>query len=1232
MNIKLALHVALYILSALIATAASAQTTGTLRGTITDQGGGALPGADVTLVAENTRSTRTLVTDDRGEFEFQALAVGRYIIRVTLMGFLPVERSGVEVVLGQTAVVTLQLPLTTAETVTVSADVIPQIQTSSTQIGGVTNSLAAANLPLNARDTYALLQLQPGVQAQIGSDSFAGSDQAGVVSVNGGRGRSNNFTVNGGDANDRYLALPAVQPTPDAIEEFRVITGAFDAEFGRSAGSVINVVTKSGTNSLRGNVFEFFRDEGLDSRGYFDTTKAKFSQHQYGLTLGGPLRRDRTFFFGSLERRQIVQGVASDVVGVPTPNERLGDCSAGAPFTGTLASSFLASHLSARPGCADAIAAAGGAPLAPGASYASLFPGNRIPLSCTDATALAVLDTYVPFANTADGRFQAVPDADRRNTQGTLKIDHALTTGQQLTAFIFGSRGREIEPFARLSGSGANLPGFGNATETRTWQAVLGHTWARSRSSVVNEFRFTTLRQSQPLYNSPITASDVSRTCGALPPDQCFADPTQPGVGIRPRVGAAHEGLPLISVAGGFSIGNNAQGEIPQTQTTFQIADTLSRTFGAHSLKIGADVRRTLYDMTNYGALNGQYGFVGGGPNDVGYDTLYPNVLLGLPDTYYQTAPSMSQFRYTTVYAFAQDTWRPRPGVTVNAGLRYELTTPPANDVLGRTQSVRLHAPSTQFPCALSPTNPLVAVFGTTDCNPGSPGEAVFPLGLVVPGDPGVEPGLSATYKKGFAPRAGLAWSPQWSDGWKAALTGGPDRSSIRAGWGIYYDGLVEGLILAQLVPQPPYGGSSSIANGLFSTPLLGQDGTRYANPFDGILAPQRGEPVDFSVFRPILLYGQQPADLKPQYAHQYHVTVQRQLPGHMMAQAGYVGTLGRRLLATRDINPGMSETCLDLNQIPGMACGPFGADSTYVVPANAIPEGVTLRLPYGSVPFVTGPNPEPITLVGLRPYSSPFCEPTTGRGCPPDGIPVFSSLFQRDNLAESRYDALQTLVEKRFSRGLQFQAVYTLSTSVDTASSFENIVNPFDVTRSRALSLFHARHRFVLNAYWEVPYTGHPGLLRALDDWSLSPIITLQSGFPIRITASDDRELLTSVDFEMPGQPDQITSLLPLDPRQHGDLYFDPATFAPQALGTIGNAPRTVCCGPGIRSIDIALQRSIRVSTRARLQLRAEVFNLLNTVNFNNPVGDISDRDNFGRVLRAKAPRQVQLAVKLFY
>jgi len=300
------------------------QTTGILRGVIRDPTGLPIADAAVTVRQSGAAFERRALSAADGTFEFVALPVGMYEVEASAEGFKTALQRDVEISIGRTSTLEIRLDLgVVTETITTTASA-QLIETANTQLGASVERRAVVALPLNARDTFQFLQLQPGVMSQLGADAIAGSDTPGIVSVNGGRGRSNNFNINGGDSNDRFLNLPAIQPSPDAIEEFRVLTNTFDAEHGRNSGSVVNVVTRSGTNEFHGNLFHFFRNKVLNSRGFFDTVRPDFQQNQFGGTLGGPIRRDRTFFFASYEGRKIRQGIPSDNVRVPTLAERRG--------------------------------------------------------------------------------------------------------------------------------------------------------------------------------------------------------------------------------------------------------------------------------------------------------------------------------------------------------------------------------------------------------------------------------------------------------------------------------------------------------------------------------------------------------------------------------------------------------------------------------------------------------------------------------------------------------------------------------------------------------------------------------------------------------------------------------------------------------------------------------------------------------------------------------------------
>jgi hypothetical protein len=1252
---------------------ASAQSTGgRIIGRVSDSTGAVITGANVSLVNEATGVNRQTKTDQNGDYAFVEVAPGSYRVEYSLQGFKKDVRSNITLDVNQvlTLNATMQ-PGAAQETIEVSSEA-PLVDTTSTQLGAVVNDRAVNQLPLNQRDTYQFLQLQPGVvspfAAGTGGNVVYGSDQTGAVSVNGGRGRSNNFSVNGGDANDQFVNLPAVQPSPDSIEEFRVLTNTFDAEYGRNSGSVVNVVTKSGTNRFHGDVYEFFRNDKLNARNYFEQTRPEFRQNQYGGTLGGPIKKDRTFFFLSYEGRRIRRPAASSIIPVPTAAERKGDFSEGfAPgdpnfptFPGTLTNSFA---LTQRAGCQAAVTALGGGAIGDGVTYQSIFPNNQVPIACMDPVALD-LTQFVPLPNRPDGTYQATVIGRTRGDQATLRLDHRINDKQNFSFYYYLNDDHTIQPFAFFQFAGANVPGFGSAVAERFQQWNLSHTW-NLNPTTINEARFTYMREGQRTFQHPVNTNNVIDSCPPSLPGQpvvttgpagnCFNDPADPGLGITPNLGPSREGLPFIQISGGFVLGNNGEGELPQVGNTFQWTDSLTKVKGKHTLKFGADVRRQRFDQTLYFDVNGEYFYFGGGPNDTGFQNFYPNYLLGFPDEYGQGSAQKEDVRSTSLSLFAQDSWKIKTNVTLNYGLRWELTTPIA-DVGHRVQTFRPGQQDTVFPCVIgSVGSGELGVPAGTPCGPGTALESVFPKGLVVPGDKGVPNGLTQTYYKAFAPRIGLAWSP-----------GTSGKTSIRAGFGLFYNP-IEQLVLEQFSAEPPFGGSSFVFNTLFDTPFLGQDGvTTNPNPFNGILTPKPNQNVDWSVFRPILLFGEFQPHMRSQYSDQYNFTIQRELVKDLLLQVGYVGTQAHRLLATHDINYANPQTCLDIINISNAnpaavtsfgsqaSCGQFLEDNQYTV---TVPQGFRFHMPNRSI-VTGGAGGTTLNFVGLRPFSSPYCDALTGNNCPSDGIPVFSNIFAQDTIANSAYNSLQVSLEKRFSHGLQLQGAYTWSKSIDQASSFENLLNPIDPRRSRSLSLFDARNRFVLSYFWQIPTPKYEGTkAKLLDDWAISGIVTLQSGFPIRITSQADNELISSFDFETVGEPNQLKSFKTLNAHNGGcalgtgpsslegsqcipvsNLYFDPNTFtenpgvSPSLLGAIGNAPRTICCGPGITDFDFSIQKIIPVTEGTHLEFRAELFNAFNHTQFLNPDGNTTDGSTFGEVTQARDPRLVQFALKFFF
>ena len=1309
---------------------ASGQTNGEIRGSVKDPLGAIIQGANVTATVAGTDTVRTAVTGQEGDFDIPELPVGSYSVSAEVQGFKRYVAKDVVVSIGHVTVVNMTLEIGgKSETVVVVANAT-QVETTSTQIGAVMTDSSVRQLPLSTRNTYQLLQLQPGVQSQLGADLFYGSDNPGVVSVNGGRGRSNNYMVNGGDGNDIFVNAPAIQPSPDAIEEFRVLTNTFDAEYGRNSGSVVNVVTKSGTNDLHGDIFEFLRNDVLNTKGYFDNVLPDYKQNQFGGTLGGPIKKDKTFIFGSYEGNRLRKGISSGDVVLPTTQEAGGDFSGQPTFTGTLMDQDFATLMGARTTgsttgvtCDQAAMAeqlsngkpAVGVTGAVGSYFQDIFPNNTIPIECFDPTAYALYQNYV--APHGAGSISTVPVQDERTDQFTIRFDHKITSTQQFSAYYYFDDDDRVDPFSTFQAAGANVPGFGAIFKTRTQQWNLGHTWTIG-SSAVNEFRFNYFREGQKNLDHPVnllTGPDgLHDACGShVPAAECFQDQNNevtsllgltpsPALGITTNLPGS-EGVPEVQVSGGFTIGNNYEGEFyPQIGNTFQWVDNYTRTIGKHTVKFGGDVRRERFDQVSYFETNGYYIFLSQAnlcapaspspstciqpsTDDVGFVDSYPDFFIGTPSSFNQGAAQSLNLRGTSLYLFGQDSFKLKPNLTLNYGLRWELNVPYA-DTGNRLQTYRPGQASTQYTCELNPANPsnpsaaaLESAYGSTDCSLNGPANAVFPLGLVFPGDKGVPRGLTATYYKAFAPRIGLAWSPGWTDGWLARVTGGPGRSSVRMGFGLFYNPIEE-LVLAQFSAQPPFGGSALVTNPNFNTPFLLQNGTEVPNVFQGIIHQPAHSAVDWSWYRPMLLFGEFQPNMKSQYSEQYNLTLERQLTKNMLLRVAYVGTEAHHLLATHDLDYGHADTCLALQALSNyygdpssgtqydpalsssLSCGPFSADYAYYIPptnvngaSTVIPAGLTLPLPYGSTPSVSGGAsgvtvasvaPNGINLVGLRKYSSPLCQPLKGTaidsGCPADGIPVFSNIFAQDTIANSNYNGLQVSLEKGLSRGLLFQASYTFSKAIDQGASFESTLDPLNFNFTRGVSLLDARHRFVFSPYWQLPvpkYGGFGGKL--LNGWGVSAIITYQSGFPIRMQTQDDLELMSSFNFEDPNTPQVDGNVRFVNPRKplpppnapnQMGYWIDPSNISDPPAGSFGNIPHALCCGPALSNTDLAIEKETTLTERWKTEFRAEFYNAWNHTQFANPDGNFSDL-TFGQILKTREdPRVIQFGLKVFF
>jgi hypothetical protein len=1158
----------------MVTSMAFADTTGSIRGTVADSSGALISKAHVIVTNEETNETRSANTDVSGAFQFLLLPTGTYALRVEQPGFRSYIVRSIHLTVNQVATfnVSLQVGQALAKVEVVAN--AAQVDTATTQVGTVIDTKPIMDLPLNGRDLYQLIGLLPGITVPGNADAnnpvygvTTGSNPAMVFSSGGGRLVMNNFMVDGTDSNGTFSNQPVINLIPDATEEFRVITNTFNAEYGRNAGSVVNIITKSGTNQWHGNVFEFLRNNALNARNYFELTKASYKLNQFGGTLGGPIRKDRTFIFGSFQDSRERKGADTTRDRVFSAAERGGDFSdRESDFTGALTTSLCFPRDSTGGQC---YAGTSANPI----PYSTIFPGAVIPTSSFDPVSQSILANLIPQPNVGGLYFSSSPVQPNDSYQWTLKVDHQLSPKHKLSGFYFFDDNTTtnfgVYPLQ-------DLPGFPATSKTRSQQINLAETWVKSPTTL-NEFRVAYVRVAMGQESQPLRTGSPA-----------FFGFT----GITPGPPENLQSLPVIDIVGGpyFQSQGSGSGGGEDFQNVYQAEDNFSRILGRHALKFGADVRWIQYKQQLAYVFDGDFYFAGGGPNSTGDP--FADFLLGLPDYYSQGSDHTQYLRSKQVGIYGQDTWQIHPNLTLNYGLRWELNTP----YVDQNNQLNVY----RFPAGPGEPPPQSQVFSTA------------PPGFLFPGDPGVPRGLTQTYYKSFAPRIGLAYSPDWL---------GPNKLVIRSAYGIFYNP-VEQYVLLEFNGEPPFGGSTLLTGPGFATPFVGQDGTEYTNPYPFIPA-YPGESVDFSNYYPILLYGNYRPDQRSQYMEQYNLSAEYQLSASMVLGAGYVGSQGHRLLATYDANPGNPALCLSA-ALAALGCGPYYEDVTFVDPVS----GQTL-------------------YYGTRPAGAISNDPI-------HGLEAFSSMFTIDSIASSSYNSAQIHLERRAS-DFQFLASYTFSKSLDNSSGFQNLLNPFCFKCDRNLSAFDARHRFVFSYTYELPlkrFVSGGGIRQKLvDGWEIGGIYSYQTGVPVHLTdTSSDYSLTGGYDFEPADRPEIVGPIQTQDPHKSGCTYgTGPGTSSPCApvanqffvnsnvfqtepLGQFGNARHNMFGGPPVNNWDFTIIKRTAFKERYSFEFRSEFFNLLNHTQFYNPDGDIGAGPQFGVISQARDPRFVQFGAKLAF
>jgi hypothetical protein len=1154
-----------------------AAVTGTVSGTITDATGAVIPHASVAIINTAQGVKTTTMTDAKGVYTFPSLPVGTYSLVVEAQGFQSKSRDGIAVDLDSVQDFSFALEVKEkVEEVTVTENAA-RVETESTQVGQVVTTRQMMAIALNGRSYTDLLALQPGIvpmSTQLpDSVVMAGSTVAiqpsgtlnpGNQSIAGQREADNGFLVNGADVKELQNGGTLIIPNIDSLDEFRVLTNNMDAQYGNYGGGIVNAVTKAGSNALHGTAFEFLRNTALDARDFFSPDRDVFRQNQFGGAVGGPIRKNKVFFFGDYQGTRSTQGISSGLISVPSLVNRTGNLSDQAgSLTGKVSGPYLANLLQQRLGYG---VTAGEPYYFSGCTNPAscVFPNATIPTRAWSAPAKNLLQ-YIPAPNNGLSTFTTGAESQIvKDDKASFRVDASTNRMGLLTAYYFIDDYDLNNPYPTGQG-GASVPGFNALNFGRGQLITLGDTRTFG-ATAVNEIRLSFMR----------SANTVGHPQGGVGPtlaSQGFvAGVGTPGiVPLLPEIEGI-ENVIFNSFVMGVPITNLAQ-----WNNTFGLADNFSKVLGNHSLKFGFQGSYEQINVNPNPTANGSFLFAG---TETGLD--FADFLIGVDSNFNQAQSGAFYERHKYWALFAQDGWKIRPNLTLNYGLRmdrmeywYEKYNQFPTFVLGQQSEV--------YPQA--------------------------PLGVVYPTDNGVLNTIAPSKYK-FAPRIGIAWSPSKSDGLLGKILGGPGKTSVRAGYGMFYS-IVPGSSLAYNLPQPPYGLSyTSPAPSLFDQPYrTAADGSFTGNPYPFDVPPlntTKSNPYpsqSFDAFIPIQgATGPNPNNTFP-YNEQYFFSIERELRVGTVLNVSYVGSQAHHLLLNYSLNPGNPALCLALSTpqsvAPGSAtCGPFGESRTYTSASGVVYNGT--RGPFGGA-------------LGNDDFEGAF--------------------------GNSSYNSLQVSV-RHATRDLTLQLGYTYSKSLDQGSSLGDTADPFNYKQTRALSAWDLRHNFVISYDYRLPFDRLTRKWRRVTQgWELSGITRASSGFPVTLKSNNDNSLQGSIpngvnNYSLDiGQYTGAPLSLNGNPR-NGLPYFNPDAFTQAPLGTLGNASRRSFYGPGALNFNLSLLRNFSLTESKLLQLRIESFNTFNHTQFFGPGAVQGNLDSplFGQAVKTADARIMQMALKFTF
>ncbi len=1195
-------QIALFFLSVLVIPPhlPAQEAAGRIFGSVYDQQGAVIPGVKITVTNTATQVQRLSTTDHEGSFQVLELPIGNYTVRAEHEGFRSVISPEQKLLINQALRVDIKMEVgATTQTVEVGAEAAA-VETVNSTLGQSVTGRVLTNMPLNGRDMLDLALLQPGVTES--NDDNAG---AGNYSIAGGRTDSVTFLLDGGLNNDLLDNSNFLDPNPDAIAEFRLLTSDYTAEYGRNGGGIISIVTKSGTNQWHGSLFEFIRNRAFDANDYFNVEQGlprlDLKRNQYGATFGGPILRDKIFFFLAYQGQRQVK--AEPIIEAPvfTTANLQGDFSnstvpGGTPDPGVVA------FLEANP------------------YFAS--PNGNASNGIIDPTKFdPVAQNYIKaglIPSNASGLLSTSVDADDDRDELTTKFDFNLSSKDKISATIGLNRSGNIYAGNYNPLPYASVPGFPSRTEANYYFTNLAYTRVFS-PTLLNEFH------------------SVYHRSNYLGDEPAVHLPTGPqlGVNITPDLATGPTNLFFDT---GLYLGLSEAGPTRFVENTFSWTDALTWTRGRHNWKFGAGFSPYQENMVYDYYTNGEFDYYTGTSTGTGND--YADFLLGIPDAYFQGALAPTNIRSKSTYVFGQDEWHVNKKVILTLGLRYEYNSP-KTDTEGRTFSVIPGLQSQRFVNA--------------------------PPDMVFPGDAGAPTGVNFPDKKNFAARFGFALDPTGSG--KTSLRGGVGifYDILKGEDNLQYNGQPPFVSNAGLYftspnylpacqnPQgcpvngpvgymsQPFANACAMFNALGNCTQLGVANTFPSHPPAANVAFTPDLPVNSTGF----IFLDDP-HLRTPYIYQYNLSLQHELFADIVLETNYVGSSGHGLTSLKDINPMvLGATNRLLNLAPGNAtCG--AANMNYPICYSFLPEFQNVsNSNYNALEASLTRQPKS-SKIGTAYFTFAYTyghslDNASGfeqrNAYAPAYNPGFfyassdSDVRQRISFSggwDLPFDRLWATGPKRLTQGWSLYPIFTWRTGFpfDIPAQLPDPYDPLNPGTSGAGDLLLSHAAVV-------------GPIRTFNPRQKHTINEITYG--TNETTGACQITTTPVTGNFMFDPNAFSDV----PLENNPYYGGTNPCFPQ-IDPVNNPgdrtyglARNILRGPTLTNLDMALAKTTSITERVKLELRVEYFNALNHPEFAQPTvldgaanilgptfGQITTTGSF----RGPAPRIGQIAARLTF